>query len=68
MVIDMREWIDGHELGGMMGDTEGGVEEQNADRKDRWEQAVRNSSAIGMSLSRVREVSSLQVRILTDCC
>ena len=45
-----------------------GVGEGNADSKDRWGQAARNSSAVEMSSSRFNEESSLQVRVPADCC
>ena len=41
----------------------GGVGEGNADSRDRWRQAARNSSPIGRSSSRVSEVLSFQARV-----
>ena len=60
----MGEEIGGHGfegtigMGGRVGG--GGMGEQNVDKRDRWRQAVRNSSLVGMSSSRVREVLSFQ--------
>ena len=61
MVDDIGEGIGGHGLGGMTGGGGGGggVGEWKADRRDRWGQAARNSSVVGMSSLRVKEVSSL---------
>ena len=67
---DMGEGIEGWGLGGMMGVgswADGGVGEWNVDKRDRWGQAVRNSSAIGMLSSRVNEELSLQARVSADC-
>ena len=67
VVIDnMGERMGGCGLGGIMGDAEGGVGEWNMDKRDRWGWAARNSSPVGRSSSRVREVSSLQVRDLAE--
>ena len=52
----------------MIGGAEGGVRKWTADKRERWRQAVRNSSPVGRSSSRVNEVSSLQARVSTDCC
>ena len=38
------------------------------DRRDRWEQAVRNSSMVGMLSLSVNEESSFLARVLVDCC
>ena len=67
---DIGERIGGQGLGGMMGIggwAGGGVGEQNVDRRDRWRQVARNSSAEGMLSSRVNEESSFQTRIPVDC-
>ena len=40
-----------------MGSSGSGMGEQNVDKRERWGQAARNSSAVGRSSSRVREVS-----------
>ena len=42
--------------------------EQNKDVRERWERAARNSSAVGMSSSRVNEVTSFQARLPADLC
>ena len=64
----MEEGIGGQGLGGMMGGAGGGVGEWKADCSDKWGWVARNSSAVGMSFSRVNEVLSLQARVLVDCC
>ena len=68
---DIGVGIGGQGLGGMIGIggwAGRGVGEQNADKRDRWRRVMRNSSAEGMSSSKVNEESSLQARISVDCC
>ena len=55
----MGEGIGGQGLGGMMGRVGSGVEGWKVDWRERYGQAARNSSAVGMSSSRVSKVSSL---------
>ena len=50
------------------GQVSGGVREWNTDRRDKWEQFVRNSLVEGMLSLRVNEVSSFQARVPADCC
>ena len=66
----MEVGISGRELDDMMGigGWAGGGVEQNADRRDKWGQATRNSFAVGMSCLRVNKESSLQARVPADCC
>ena len=69
VVDDMREGIGGQGLGDTMGwGTGGGIWGWNADNRERWGWAVRNSLAIRMLCSRVNKVFSLQARVLADCC
>ena len=65
-VNDIGAGMGGCGLEGIMGDWR--VGEWKADRWDRWGQAVRNSSGVEMLFLRIKEVSSLQVRVLADCC
>ena len=72
LVDDIRVGTGGQELGGIVG-TDGrvggrGVGEWKADRRERCDWVARNSSAVGMSCSRVREELSLQARVPADCC
>ena len=64
----MEEGTGGQKLGGMIGGAGSGAEEWKVDRRDRWEWAARNSSAEEMLSLRVSKVSSLQARVLADCC
>ena len=70
MVVDnIREGIGGWGLGGTMGGAGrvgwavGEVGGGNADKRDKWGQDARNSSPVGRSSSRIREVSSHQERV-----
>ena len=49
-------------MGGTIGGAGSGVGEQKVDERDRWGCNARNSSTVGMSSSRVNEVSSCQAR------
>ena len=55
--VDTVGWVGRDSMGGW-----------KVDKMERWGQAVRNSSAVGMSSSRVNEESSLQARVPVDCC
>ena len=72
MVDNMGEGIGGQGFGGTVGTIgwmgRGGMRGQKVDERERWEQAARNSSAVGMLSSRVNEESSLQARVLVVCC
>ena len=68
VVDDIRVEMGGCGLGGMIGGAGGGVREWNADKRERWGQAARNSSPVGRSSSRVNKVSSLQARVSADRC
>ena len=61
----MGTGIDGQGLGSMMG---AGGKKRGKFVRDRWERTTRNSSVVGISSSRVNEVSSFQVRLLVDYC
>ena len=64
---DIGEGIGGQGLGGTIGRAGGRMGEQNVDKRDKWGWAARNSSAMGMSSSRVSDVSSRQSRLLVNC-
>ena len=62
MMDDMGEGIGRWGLGGTMGGAGGavgGVDSGNADKRDKWGQAARNSLVVGRSSSRVSDMSSL---------
>ena len=58
-------WRLGSMIGGAGG---GGAGEGNVNSRDRWGQAMRNSSVVGMSPSRFNKELSLQTRVPADCC
>ena len=62
----MGEGIGGQGLRGMMDASIG--ERGKFDRRDKWRQIARNSSAEGMSSLRVNEELSLQARVSAECC
>ena len=63
---DISVEIGGQGLGGTTGMVSWVV--GNRDSRDRWGQAARNSSAVGMLSLRVNEVLSFQTRLPADLC
>ena len=62
MVDNIGAGIDGQGLEGTIDGARGGVGEWNVDKEERWEWVARNSLTVRRLSSRVRNVSSLQVR------